>query len=249
MAPKRIVGAAVLLLIGLLPGCKKNSDPPVTGSLCRTTEIKTTKMDFDLICDVDEQLRITGLTTTEDGLTQTRAYSYDAAGKLSDPSGDISTVYKDAVIQSVILDGALFAFNPQGQLTNATLTTDDGTTLRYQYTYDANGDPTDIAGKMTDAKGKTETNNFKLDYVLHRLNGLPGSQQAQFVMLSAIFYGVPLTSKHLLNKWVRTWTADGKTFTFTQQYTYDFDATGRLNSFVHSGNTGNVFNLTYSRCE
>lgn len=247
MATKRIVLAA--MLIGMFAGCKKSSDSPATGTLCRTVEMKTTKTDFDLICDVDEQLRITAITEVESGLSQTHAYSYDASGKLKDPTGEISTIYKNNVLESVILDGALFAFNPQGQVTAATLTTDDGTTLKYVYTYDANGDPTDVAGTVTDAKGNTEINNFKLDYLLNRLNGLPGSQQATFIMLSSPLYGIPLTSKHLVNKWVRTWTAVGKTFMFTQQYNYEFDSGGRLNSFYHSGNASNVFNLTYSRCE
>ncbi|QHV97502.1 hypothetical protein [Spirosoma endbachense] len=242
------------ILIGFiwLDGCKKSDDPGAQGStntLCKEVTIKATLLDLNYKFTFDDQLRIVGITVTDDGQTETRTYTYGSDGKLIDPSGDISTDYKNGLLDFVILDGALFEFNPAGQLTGARITTDDNDVLLYSYSYDANGDPVSIKGVITDSDGHTESDNYVLDYLADKLNGLPWSQQPQFAWLSPVFTAVPLTSKHLLNKWVRNWTAAGKSFTFTQQYTYTFDAQGRTTQFVHTGNPKNFFTITYAQCQ
>ena len=240
------------ILIGLLwlESCTKSNDPnaqSTAGSLCKEVDIKTTFTNTDLKFNFDDKLRLVGLSVT-DGTTETRTYTYGSDGKLNDPSGDISTDYKNGVLDFVFLDGALFAFNPAGQLTNAQLTGGGNETIAYTYSYDANGDPVAIKGVITGSSG-TESDNYVLDYLPDKLNGLPGTQQPQFVWLSTYFYAVPFTSKHLLNKWVRNWTAGGKSYSFTQQYTYTFDGQGRITQLVHTGNSKNFFNFTYAQCQ
>ena len=238
-----------LLMLAWLGGCKKNNDPTTqTGSgFCKEVTISSLYLKFSFKFTFDDQLRIVGLTVDE-GTPETRNYTYGSDGKLNDPSGDITTDYKNGVLDAVFLDGALFAFNPGGQLVSTRITTGAGESLYYTYTYDANGDPTAIKGIITTANGGTESDNYVLDYLADHLTGLPGTQQPQFAWVSTYFTAVPMTSKHLLNKWVRNWTAAGRSYTFTQQYTYQFDAQNRLTQFVHTGNANNIYKITYAQC-
>ncbi len=242
---------AALVAMTLPTACQKNGDsgPSPSGTpLCREVSINADLTQTKFTFNFDDQLRIVGLSTIDDGTTESRTYTYTNF-KLTDPAGDVTATYANGVVSTVNFSGSVFQFNPSGQLTRAEIKADNDETLTYAYTYDGNGDPTAITGVVKTSDGKTETNNFVLDYVPDHLNGLPGSQQPEFAWVSTYFYAVPLTSKHLLNKWVRNWTAAGRSFTFTQQYSYQFDAQNRTSQFVHTGNSKNFYHVTYAQCQ
>lgn len=61
-------------------------------------------------------------------------------------------------------------------------------------------------------------------------------------------------SKHLINKWqIKINGKDEigvalKEINFTQQYTYTYDANGKVATMVHTGNSKNIFTFAYTEC-
>lgn len=211
----------------------------------------------------DGQFNLVAVNTVDDGVENFHAFHRTNENNviLNDQPGWTFTYEAGKIVKLVFGDATsivTFTYDSNSHLTNTHIqsTDDQGSTeLIFTYTYDINDDPVKITGKAVsvDTDGKKSSANYDItaDYLTDKINILPLVPE---ITPFSIYFGYTFfLSRHLINKWVikiNGIATDGKAFqvNFTQQYSYTYDANGNVKTMVHTGNSNNTYNFTYSGC-
>lgn len=192
-------------------------------------------------------------------------FQYDASGNLQNQPG-ITFTYANNILAKAVVDlaavsrvsgSATLTFDTNGHLTNLnTMSPDSGAiNLSVVYTYDINDDPVHIVAHGTQTL-LTGTNTIDLDGTADYLTDKP-SLLPYVPMISPFtsYFGYfTILSKHLINKLVVVQNVTTNlgvklpVLNITHQYTYTYDASGKVVSMFHSGNPANIYTFTYSGC-
>ena len=214
----------------------------------------------------NNQYELTGVSYKEPLTTGGSAsFSYDASGHLEDQTGLTVNYNKDTLVNFVAdlslvskaTGTATYTFDSYGHLTNiSAVGADDTGPLSYTvtYNYDSNDDPTVVVGhgSQTTSQGISIYNySVTADYLTDKGSLVPFIPIA--APFTAYFGFANCLSKHLINKWSikENISVAGKAqpeLDFTFQYTYTYDANGRVSTMVHTGNPNNIYTFTYPGC-
>ncbi len=201
----------------------------------------------------------------KDDEAKTITFHYDANHHiLNDQAGFTFTYDQNDIIKIVMEDKdkkgyATYNFDKKGHSTTTEIenSEDQGSTkLVFTYTYDQNGDPVIIKGHgETKSSEGTTISDYLITatYLADKANFLPPSpEMTPFTVYFAYHWYL---SSHLIDKWQihMTMTLEDGTkappMDFTQQYTYTFDANGRVATMVHTGNSKNIYTFNLSGCK
>lgn len=260
---KRMV--LTVVFVTFVISCSKNSDNPtdVNGIFCSTINWSNTLklsgyFKGELIINKYE---LTSASISDNGIAKTFTLNRDGSGHLVNQSGITFKYDPDNLVNIVSSDGTVtgtFTFDTNSHLTGLVIDNKDNSETSkntWTYTYDNNDDPVKITGHLvsTSSSGTTTADyNITADYLTDKPNFISlVPEVAPFTIYFAYnFY----LSKHLINKWVINITGkdeDGKDITainLTLQYTYTYDADGRVATMVHTGNSKNIYTFSYSGC-
>jgi YD repeat-containing protein len=257
----------VAVFFTLVFSCSKNTNTPtdVANHYCGTIDWKNTigLSGYFTGAITNGQYDLAAASFTENGTETFHAFhrTNNTSVILNDQAGWTFTYDAGKIVKLVTGDAtgsATFTFDTNGHLKNTDIESSDITgtlSLKYTYTYDINDDPIKIVahGISTSSSG-TSTSDYDItaDYLTDKVNFLPLVPEiAPFTIYFSYSW---FLSRHLINKWVikiNGTTDQGvaiPTINFTQQYTYTYDANGNVATMVHTGNSKNIYTLTYSGC-
>jgi YD repeat-containing protein len=258
-----LAGFFVLLVFS----CSKNNDNPASTATkyCGTINYHNSVGLIGAFSGglVNGKYGLTTISLTEDGVPETTTFSRDGSGHLVDQVGWVFTYDKDnnlvKIVEGTTNTGtAAFSFDTNSHLTGLIIDNADQNGISkftWTYTYDSNDDPVKILAHLTNTTNSgilTADYDITADYLTDK----PGFIYLfpEFAPFSPVFaYGFYL-SRHLINKWVIKINSKDEngvaapTINFTQQYTYTYDANGRVGTMVHTGNSNNIFTFTYADC-
>lgn len=257
---KRVVIASIF--ISLVFSCSKKTDTPTDKSLkfCGSVDWKSTLgiTGYFKGALVSGTWGLTSVNITDD-TPQTLTFNRDGSGHiLSDNLSDKYTYDKDNLVKIVLgtATGQItFKFDNDSHLIESHVQNQENSNtseLTMTYTYDSNGDPVKITGLgVTTSGSETSTANYDItaDYLTDKTNFLP--LVPEIAPFSVNFAYSWFLSQHLINKWKINIVihAGDKVYNsdITSQYTYTYDADGRVSTMSHSAN--NTFTFTYSDCK
>ena len=253
--------------IFLILSCSKKTDTPtdIANHYCGTIDWKNTLGLSGTFGGVilDGQYALVSVLITSDGTDTFHAFhrTNNTSVILNDQPGWTFTYDAGKIVKLVTGDGtgtSTFNFDTNSHLTNSDIESSDETgtsSLKFNYTYDANDDPVKIVGHLVSTSSSgTATADYDItaDYLTDKVNFLP--LVPEITPFTIYFSYSWFLSRHLINKWVikiNGTTDQGvaiPTINFTQQYTYTYDANGNVATMVHTGNNNNTYTFTYSGC-
>ena len=259
-----------LAFITLISSCSKGKDDPSSKNggtqYCGKIEWKNTiglKGYFD--GEVTNNRFYLTTMNLKDDVDKTITFHYDANHHiLNDQTGFTFTYDNNDIIKIVMLDkgkkgSATFNFDKKGHSTSTEIENSDdqgSTKLVFTYTYDQNGDPVIIKGHGEDKSNEGTTISDYLitaNYLTDKANFLPPlPEMTPFTVYFAYHWYL---SSHLIDKWqihIAITLENGTKappMDFTQQYTYTYDANGRVATMVHTGNSKNIYTFNLSGCK
>jgi hypothetical protein len=206
--------------------------------------------------------RLTDVQYSNSKTTSDYKLNYDSNGHLLNDQPGVTYTYTQNYLSQINVDlqngngNGNYNFDSLGHFTSGVINFTTGGysgPVTATYTYDSNEDPVKISatGTINTQLGPINVDlEVTGDFLTDKTSLLPFIPV--FTPATSDFSPYPYLSKHLLNKWVATYTVTGagqsKTFNLNYQFTYTYDNLGNVATMVNSANPNDTYTFTYSGC-